>query len=159
MNEDATPLRSLISDDERRMLASEENDLRQAMIIGLATAADDLTSSTRDLTKAVGFSRVEKRWAIALVGLLAVLCLITAACLGLVLGVVKENRAEIAVTRDCTEPGGQCFAEREAARDAAMQRLLIAQVEVLECLRRPENRTDAAFEACVAENTQTQESP
>lgn len=145
------------TDDETARVL-EGFDLRDAMIAGLAAAANDLSKAAINLVGAARLTRLEKTVAIVL------LLVNTAGMVGIIilgfllLGLASDNRDNGDATRagtarivDCTTPGGDCYEAGQAGQAKAISTLVQAQIAVSVCARDPLNFDEAAVQKCVSD--------
>lgn len=130
-----------MSTDRRHPEHEEALLLRDAMIAGLAGAANDVADVGRELYKATVMSRIQRVVifaTLALVFVMLVAQLITS----------QINRSTLDAVKDCTEPGGECFRRGQENTAKAVELLMTRSEAANYCS--PRVMGIAQYKTCIA---------
>lgn len=135
-------------------------DLRDALIAGLAAAANDIAEMARDLFTAARLTRLERGIALGLLALNLLIGIGVAVMVAQVFSIAHANRqtnvatqATLDAIKDCTTQGGECHKQGEAQTQGAVADVGLLIVVTVECDRFTVGKPDAVFEACVRTRT------
>lgn len=124
--------------DDHTARALESFELRDAMIAGLASGANDLTGAALSLTEAARLTRWEKRIAISLLAINTIVMFGVGLLSIAVVQIASQNREGLTAS--------------EARLERALNRVLETQIAVEECsLIQPVPDNEEDFELCVAD--------